>query len=182
MSTRAKTPPVTRCASCVTLGCPIRPRGDADRPDVAFVGEAPGAEEEQQGLPFVGRSGKLLRQTAQAAGLDMGKLYFTNALMWRPEGNRTPKAFEIEACKGRLLDELIKVRPRLIVPVGGIGANALLGGDVGILKRRGAYREIEIDGWKVGVLPTIHPASILRQPDFFLFLYDDLLKARAILD
>lgn len=178
---KLKEAPRTRCDDCATLGCPIRPRGCIERPEVAFVGEAGGGEEERQGLPFVGRSGKLLRQTAAAAGLDMGSIYYTNAVMWRPPENRDPKNYEVAACADRLLDELVAVRPRLIVPLGNVGTKALLKSDTGITKIRGVYREIEIDGHTFGVLPTLHPAAIFRQPDMFMCLYTDLVKAKEIL-
>jgi uracil-DNA glycosylase family 4 len=135
-----------------------------------------------RGYPFVGRSGKLLRTTAQSVGIDLARVLYTNVLMWRPEGNRDPKPYEVDACSERLLNELVEADPRLIVTVGGISANALLRSKQGILKRHGAYREIEIDGKQYGVFPIIHPASVFRQPDLFLFLYHDLFKVQQILD
>jgi len=148
------------------------------------VGEAPGEQEEREGRVFVGRAGKLLNQTIAELGWDTSQMYFTNVVMWRPPNNRDPKTYEIEACGDRLLDELVRIRPRAIVALGGTAANALLPGERerGITKMRGVAREIELeDGLVIPMMPTLHPAGISRQPDNWPFLFEDLRKIEAIL-
>jgi DNA polymerase-1 len=149
--------------------------GCADRPDIMAVGEAPGYEEVAQGMPFVGRSGKLLRETLTALGVDTSRVYYTNACCCRPPMNRTPKAVDIEACHGRLMSEIEAVRPSIIVALGNTALSSLLGGMTVITKRRGMYEEIELPGGaRVGVIASLHPAGILRDPEGFKDLADDL--------
>ena len=170
------------CDDCQLSGCPVFPTEPEKRPDIAIIGEAPGAEEAKQRKPFVGRSGKLLRETLTDVGARLDRIYYDNVVMWRPPNNRDPNKAEIDACLPRLMFNLEQQRPRLIVPVGNISLNALLGKGTGITKRRGYYREIEIGGRTVGVLPTLHPAAIFRGPDSYIDFYSDLKFAVDIVN
>jgi DNA polymerase len=134
--------------------------------DLMLVGEAPGAEEDRRGLPFVGASGQLLDRMLAAIGRDRGQVYITNVLPWRPPGNRTPSPAEIAACLPFALRHIALVRPRLVVAVGGVSAKALLDRPEGITRLRGRSTELMIDGLDqpVPVFATFHPAYLLRQP------------------
>lgn len=180
-SRRGRKAPPTPCETCDGQ-CPVMPSGCFDRPEIAFVGEAPGEEEAERGEPFVGRAGKLLRQVSAGLGIPLDRVYYNNALMWRPPDNRNPRATEIEACRPRLLRDLIQVRPKIIVPLGNFGAQGVLGkGTAAISHVRGIYRTIELDGRNVHVLPTLHPAGIFRQPDAFMDFADDLTLVTKLL-
>jgi uracil-DNA glycosylase len=127
--------------------------------DLVFVGEGPGAEEDRQGLPFVGRSGQLLdRLMWEEMGLTRDQCYIANVVMCRPPGNRDPKPDEIAACRPYLEAKLEAIAPRVVVSLGRFAAQALLGTSEGIGKLRG--RSYPFAG---GVLiPTLHPAAVLR--------------------
>src|SRR5688500_8746304 len=127
--------------------------------DLLFVGEGPGAEEDRQGLPFVGRSGKLLdRLVEEEIGLTRADWYVANVVKCRPPGNRDPKPEEIEACRPFLEAQLAAIRPRVIVSLGRFASQSLLGTTEGITKLRGRSYP-----FATGVLiPTFHPAAVLR--------------------
>ena len=169
---------VGNCDQCSLSGDPVHPHGWTEEPDIAFVGEAPGAEEERRGRPFVGRAGKLLREALTLIDFDLERIYYTNACLCRPPKNRDPRAKEMRACNGRLLEELSEVKPRIVVPLGNIGINSLLGGGRGITKRRGIYQEAH--GHRI--IPTLHPAGVLRSPESFVDLVADLEYIKSVLD
>jgi DNA polymerase-1 len=153
----------------------VRGYGLDDQPDLMVIGEAPGYEEVAQGRPFVGRSGKLLREILTALHIDTSRVYYTNACCCRPPMNRAPKAVEVVACHDRLISEVESVRPSIIVALGNTALSSLLGGRTGITKRRGMYEEIELpSGNIVGIIPSLHPAGVLRDPEGFQDLADDL--------
>jgi DNA polymerase len=129
--------------------------------DLMFVGEAPGAREDEQGVPFVGRSGQLLgRLLAEELGLDRSDCYIANVVKCRPPGNRDPRPDEIAACRPYLERQLDLVDPTVVVTLGNFSSKLLLGTDVGITKLRGkAYRFGEPERHLV---PTFHPAAALR--------------------
>jgi uracil-DNA glycosylase family 4 len=155
--------------------------GCRSEPDLMIVGEAPGAEEVAQGRPFVGRAGKLLREILTALHVDTSRVYYTNACCCRPPMNRTPKASDIMACKRRLISEIEEIQPKLIIALGNTALSSLLGGGAGITRRRGMFEALEMpNGFVVGVIPTLHPAGILRMPDGFRDLADDLSFAIAV--
>jgi len=155
--------------------------GCRDSPQLMIVGEAPGAEEVAQGRPFVGRAGKLLREILTALHVDTSQIWYTNACCCRPPMNRTPKASDVAACKRRLISEIDEIQPRLVIALGNTAMSALLGGGAGITRRHGMYEDVETpNGFIVGVIPTLHPAGILRMPDGFRDLADDLSFAIAV--
>ena len=155
-------------------GCPIKfegaarqsvfYRGREDAP-VVVVGEGPSAEEDAQGLPFVGKAGQLLDRMMAAAGLT-DRVLITNTVFWRPPGNRTPTPLEQAVCAPFVERTLALVKPRLLLLVGGASAKAILKKDEGILSLRGRWFEWKsADGsLEIPALPTLHPADLLRQP------------------
>jgi DNA polymerase-1 len=168
-----------KCADCsLPRERRVPGHGCTDSPDIMIIGEAPGAEEVAQGRPFVGRAGKLLREILTGLHVDTSRVYYTNACCCRPPLNRTPKASDVMACKRRLVSEIDEIQPKIIVALGNTAMSALLGGGTGISRRRGMYQEIELpSGLCVGVIPALHPAGILRMPDGFRDLADDLSLA-----
>ncbi len=147
---------------------------------IMFIGEAPGAEEDRIGRPFVGPAGQLLDRMMESIGLDRGKVRIVNVVPWRPPGNRTPSDTEISQCLPFLHRHIALVRPARLVLLGAVAVRALIGGKDGITRLRGKWREIEIPGMEGGlrVLPTYHPAFLLRQPDAKRLAWTDLLELR----
>jgi DNA polymerase len=148
-----------------------------------LIGEAPGAEEDRQGKPFVGASGKLLDRMLATIGHDRGSVYITNVIYWRPPGNRSPTQAEIAACQPFLERQIALLRPALIVFVGGIAARALLGVKEGVTKLRGRpFRYVDQDGGSIPAMVMFHPAYLLRQPAQKRFAWRDLLAIRSQLN
>jgi uracil-DNA glycosylase len=131
---------------------------------VMFVGEAPGSEEDRQGLPFVGPSGKLLDRMLAAIGLDRSSVYIANIVPWRPPGNRTPTPQESSICLPFILRQIALADPDILVCLGGPSATTLLGITDGILKVRGRWFPFDTGVRDVRAMPTLHPAYLLRQP------------------
>lgn len=136
---------------------------------VMFVGEAPGAEEDRQGVPFIGPSGKLLDRMLAAIGLARQDVYIANTLYWRPPGNRTPTPEERNVCLPILMRQIELVGPEIVAPLGGPAAQTLLGQSQGITRLRGRWFDFSTrpdasGGLAVPALPTFHPAFLLRQP------------------
>lgn len=131
-----------------------------------IIGEAPGADEDRQGKPFVGVSGQLLDRILAAIGRDRTKAYITNVVFWRPPGNRTPSPQETQACLPFVRRHIELVRPKVIVCLGGPASATLLNTNVGITRLRGKWLEYEdgAAGLRIPVMPTYHPAYLLRQP------------------
>ena len=152
--------------------------------DVMLVGEAPGAEEDRQGLPFVGASGRLLDRMLACIGLDRTGVYITNILPWRPPGNRQPNAAEIAACLPFAERHVALVHPRLLILAGGTSAKTILGTNEGITRLHGRWTDHTIPGMTAPI-PTIaiyHPAYLLRQPAAKRDAWRDLLAIRTRLD
>jgi uracil-DNA glycosylase len=151
---------------------------------VMIVGEAPGAEEDRLGKPFVGRSGQLLDRMLAAIGLDRTKVQITNVIYWRPPGNRKPNAAEIAACLPFVLRHIALARPRVLVLSGGTAASALLPLSEGITRLRGRWFELVVPGLAAPVptLPMFHPAFLLRDPARKRETWRDLLALKARLD
>lgn len=146
--------------------------------EIMLIGEAPGAEEDRQGRPFVGPSGQLLDRMLKTIGLDRRQVYITNVIYWRPPGNRSPTAAEIAMCQPFLERQIALIRPKFLVFVGGIAARALLGRSEGVTKLRGrpfAYKAPD-DGREIPALVMFHPAYLLRQPAQKRFSWRDLLS------
>ena len=145
---------------------------------LVFVGEAPGREEDLQGKPFVGAAGRLLTKMIEAIGMTREDVYICNVLKDRPPNNRTPLPEEIDACLPFLQEQLAIVRPQVICILGAVAAKALLGPHVAITKVRGCV--CEYDG--IPVIPTFHPAYLLRNPDAKKFAWADLKKVKKLLE
>lgn len=146
---------------------------------VMIVGEAPGADEDRQGLPFVGVSGQLLDRMLAAIGLDRRHVYITNMLHWRPPGNRKPTTAEITASLPFIERQIELVAPQILVPVGGTAASTLLGTAQGITKLRGRWCFYRRPGVEIPALPTYHPAFLLRQPGLKRDSWHDLLEIKS---
>ncbi len=131
---------------------------------VMFVGEAPGRDEDIEGLPFVGRSGKLLDRMMAAIGLDRTGVYIANIVPWRPPGNRTPTPQESAICLPFLLRQIELANPDVLVCLGGPSAQTLLGIKDGILKARGRWFNFHTGTREIRAMATLHPAYLLRQP------------------
>jgi DNA polymerase len=147
---------------------------------VMIVGEAPGREEDRVGLPFVGAAGQLLDKMLATIGLDRASVYITNLLPWRPPGNRTPTAEETRLLLPYLQRHIQLADPEYVFILGGSSAKALLATKDGILKTRGAWRDIDFgDGVTRPTLASLHPAFLLRSPAQKRLSFDDLLSLRA---
>ncbi|HRY26387.1 MAG TPA: uracil-DNA glycosylase [Geminicoccaceae bacterium] len=150
---------------------------------VMVIGEAPGAEEDREGRPFVGQSGQLLDRILRNIGLDRTNVWITNVLYWRPPGNRPPTTGEIAVCLPFLERQIELLAPRFILFVGAIAAKTLLERTEGVTKLRGrpfTYRTAH--GTEIPCLVTFHPAYLLRQPLNKRFVWRDMLAMRARLD
>ena len=131
---------------------------------VMFVGEAPGRDEDVEGLPFVGRSGKLLDRMLAAIGLDRTSVYIANIVAWRPPGNRTPTPQESAICLPFILRQIELVDPDVLVCLGGPSSQTLLNIKDGILKSRGRWFSFHTGTREIRAIATLHPAYLLRQP------------------
>jgi uracil-DNA glycosylase len=150
---------------------------------VMLIGEAPGAEEDRRGKPFVGPSGRLLDRMLAAIGLDRGQVWITNLIFWRPPGNRAPTSAEIATCLPFLERQIELLRPAVIVFLGGAAARALLGVQEGVTRLRGRRLAYPLaDGASIPVLITFHPAYLLRQPAQKRLAWRDLLQLQRLLD
>jgi DNA polymerase len=129
-----------------------------------FVGEAPGRDEDQEGLPFVGRSGKLLDLMLKAIGLDRTTVYIANVIPWRPPGNRTPTPQETQICLPFIQRQIELVDPEVLVCLGSPSSQAVLGLTDGIMKSRGRWLTYNTGRREVRAIATLHPAYLLRQP------------------
>lgn len=168
-------------------GCPLKETainlcfadGNPKAP-IMLIGEAPGAQEDRQGKPFVGPSGQLLDRMLATIGLDRTKVYITNVIYWRPPGNRSPTAAEIAICQPFLERQIELIQPKFLVFVGGIAARALLGRSEGVTKLRGRpfVYELPEDGREIPALVMFHPAYLLRQPGQKRFSWRDLLAVQ----
>jgi DNA polymerase len=148
-----------------------------------FIGEAPGAEEDRQGVPFVGPAGRLLDRMLGAIGLERAEVYITNILPWRPPGNRNPTDAETAACMPFIERHIELVGPRILIPVGGTAAKALLNTREGIVKLRGRWMVYETRrGEKVPTRAVLHPAYLLRSPAQKRDAWRDLIAIRRRLD
>jgi uracil-DNA glycosylase len=145
--------------------------------DIMFVGEAPGADEDLQGVPFVGRAGQLLTKMIAAMGFSRDEVYIANVLKCRPPGNRNPEPDEIARCEPFLFRQLASVEPKVVIALGAFAARTLLKTDEPISRLRG--RVFDYRGAKL--IPTFHPSFLLRSPGFKREAWEDLKKALALL-
>jgi DNA polymerase len=149
---------------------------------VMLVGEAPGRDEDLEGLPFVGRSGKLLDRMLAAIGLDRTKVYIANIVPWRPPGNRTPTPQESQICLPFILRQIELVDPDILVCLGGPSAQALLGIKDGITKTRGRWFTFNTGKREIRAIATFHPAFLLRSPLQKRFAWRDFLAIKKALN
>ena len=147
-----------------------------------FIGEAPGAEEDRKGLPFVGRAGILLDKMLAAIGRDRTSAYISNILPWRPPGNRTPTPNETTICLPFITRHIELAQPKVIVFLGGTAAGTLLDRREGITKLRGRWFTYEGVQPGIAAMPTYHPAYLLRQPALKQYAWRDFLEIRKKMD
>src|SRR3954453_3448172 len=170
-------------------GCPLAATrthvvfgmGNADA-DLMFVGEAPGATEDQVGKPFVGRAGKLLDQLLEEIGLSRGEVFVANILKCRPPGNRDPLPEEIEECMPHLMRQIQLIEPRVIATLGNYATKSITGSPVGITRCCGRPQERELGGRDVTIYPLFHPAAALRTPKVLEQLRGDFARLPALLE
>jgi uracil-DNA glycosylase family 4 len=175
-------------------GCPLKKTatntvfgtGDPNA-DIMIIGEAPGAEEDRKGEPFVGASGHLLDRMLSAIGLVRENIYITNVLFWRPPGNRNPTSAEVAACLPFVQRHIELVAPSILVFVGAAAAKTLLGRTEGISRLRGKWYGYQLPGATadappIPALAMFHPAYLLRTPAQKQFAWRDLLALRAKLE
>ena len=148
---------------------------------VMFVGEAPGRDEDIQGLPFVGRSGQLLNRMLAAIGLDRTSVYIANVVPWRPPGNRTPTPQESAVCRPFIMRQIELCDPDFLVCMGAPAAAELMGNTQGILKFRGQWRDFDTGSRTIRAIATLHPAYLLRQPLQKRLAWRDFLHLRDAL-
>ncbi len=160
----------TRCELQATRSRTVPGAGQV-RPDVLFIGEGPGAEEDAQGIPFVGRAGQLLTRMIEAMGYQRDQVFIANIVKCRPPGNRAPTAQEIEACLPYLRRQITLIRPVVIVPMGNVAVQGLLGTTSGITQLRNRWHAYE----GIPVMPTFHPSYLLRFPAVKKDAWADLL-------
>jgi uracil-DNA glycosylase len=171
------------CALKLTANRTVFADGNPAAP-LMIVGEAPGADEDRQGLPFVGQAGKLLDRMLAAIGRDRSSAYITNVIYWRPPGNRNPTSAEIASCLPFLERHIALVRPTVLVLAGGVAAKAVLNTTDGIMKLRGRWFVHEVAGLDAPV-PTraiFHPAYLLRSPAQKREAWRDLIAIRRRLE
>lgn len=144
-----------------------------------LIGEAPGRDEDAQGLPFVGRSGQLLDKMLAAIGLDRTSVYISNVLPWRPPGNRTPTPAETEICRPFIERHIELAEPEAVMLIGGSAAKTLLKTKTGIMSLRGRWAEIHIADRTIPAMPSLHPAYLLRTPGHKRMAWNDLLAVKA---
>ena len=165
-----------RCRLCESRTKIVFGVGSAEA-RLMFVGEGPGRDEDAQGIPFVGRAGQLLTDIIKAMKLTREQVYIANVVKCRPPENRTPEPDEVEACRGFLEAQIEIIAPRVIVCLGAVAAHTLLGTSLGITKIRGELREFK----GIPVMPTYHPAYLLRSPNKKREVWDDMKQVMGLL-
>ena len=158
-----------KCKLCKTRLNIVFGTGKKDA-DIMLIGEGPGADEDTQGLPFVGKAGQLMNKAFQGLGIDRSKVYIANVVKCRPPGNRVPEADEATACLDYLRNQVILVKPKIIVLLGSTALKNILGNEYGITAARGKW--IEKNG--IIYMPTWHPAALLRDENKKIEFWRDL--------
>ena len=151
-------------------------RGNPDAP-LMILGEAPGAQEDRDGLPFVGRSGQLLDRMLAAIGLGADESYIANVCFWRPPNNRKPDPAELELCRPFVLRHIQLAQPKVLLLTGGVSMEVMTGVK-GIMRNRGQWQSVNVGGEDIPALPIYHPAFLLRQPALKAEAWRDLLSLR----
>jgi DNA polymerase len=162
-----------RCRLCEKRRNVVFGSGRADA-DLMFVGEGPGAEEDARGLPFVGPAGELLTRIIEAIGLKRDDVYIANTVKCRPPGNRDPQPDEVAACRQFLDRQIDLVAPRVLVALGRVAGQLLLGTDHSLARMRGRWHEVR----GVPVRVTYHPAALLRNPEWKRPTWEDVQLVR----
>src|SRR2546423_4349633 len=171
----------TRCPEFVaTRTQVVFGAGNADA-DLMFVGEAPGANEDRMGLPFVGQAGKLLDQLLGEVGLERGDVFISNVLLCRPPGNRDPHPLEIESCQKYLFRELELIEPRVVCTLGNFATKLLRGDTTGITRVHGRDEVRGIGTRAVRLYPPYHPAAALYTPPMLEILPEDFARTPELL-
>jgi uracil-DNA glycosylase family 4 len=162
----------TKCALHKTRKNPVFGKGPTDA-KIMLIGEAPGREEDLQGLPFVGKAGKELDNMLQAAGIEIDEIFITNVVKCRPPGNRNPEPYEMMKCNPYLVKQIQIIRPKVIVLLGNIALSLVTGKASGITKMRGKTYEY----LSYPAIPTFHPAYVIRNPESERIVIEDFKKA-----
>ena len=171
-----------RCPLGATRTNAVFGMGNANA-DLMFVGEAPGAEEDRQGKPFVGRAGKLLDQLLSEIGMERRRdVFIANVLKSRPPGNRDPQPDEIAACRPYLDRQIELIEPRVICTLGNFATKLLTGSPTGITRVRGRPQEHTLGGRRVVVFPLFHPAAALRTPAVLEQLREDFRRIPVLVE
>ncbi len=172
------------CSHVNCAACPLSTQGRTQvvfghgdpQAHLMFVGEGPGRDEDEQGSPFVGRAGQLLNKIIEAMKLTRDSVYISNVVKCRPPNNRVPLPTESDTCKKILLfKEIDIIQPTVICTLGSTATQALLGNDVKITKARGIFHTYK----NIAVMPTYHPAYLLRNPDAKKIVWEDMKKIMA---
>ena len=170
----------TRCPLSETRTKVVFGSGDADA-DLMFVGEAPGAEEDRQGLPFVGRAGAMLTELLDEIGLSRDDVWISNVLRCRPPGNRDPQPLEVESCQPYTHRQIQLIEPRVIGTLGNFATRLLTGSRTPISRVRGTPQVHTLAGRPVFLMPLFHPAAALRTPSLLETLREDFRKLPDLL-
>lgn len=163
----------TRCGLSVTRKNIVFGSGSSDA-DLMFVGEAPGADEDQQGVPFVGRAGQLLTRIIQAIDLQREQVYIANILKCRPPQNRDPQPDEVNSCEPFLFRQIETIKPMIVVALGKYAAQTLIRTKTPISRLRGTF--VEFRG--IQLMPTFHPSYLLRNPSAKREVWEDMKRVR----
>ena len=158
------------CPLCQTRTNTVPGEGNADAPDIMFIGEGPGADEDAQGRPFIGKAGQLLTKMIVAMGYNREELFIANVVKCRPPNNRAPLPEEMEACLPYLQQQVGLIKPKVIVGLGATAIKGLLGKTAGITRLRGTWQEYQ----GIKLMPTFHPSYLLRDPSKKKVVWQDL--------
>jgi len=170
-----------KCPLAETRSKTVFGAGNANA-DLIFVGEAPGAEEDRQGLPFVGRAGQLLGTLLGEVGLSREDVFITNVIKSRPPGNRDPRPEEIEACSPYLHRQVELIEPTVVATLGNFATKLLTGDPTGITRVRGRPQTHTLGTRTVSIFPILHPAAALRNPSLEETMRADFAALRKLID
>jgi uracil-DNA glycosylase family 4 len=171
----------TKCPLAETRTRVVFGSGNADA-DLMFIGEAPGAEEDRQGLPFVGRAGALLAELLEEIGLSRDEVWISNVLRCRPPGNRDPQPLEVESCQPYTYGQVELIQPRVIGTLGNFATRLLTGARTPISRVRGTPQAHTLAGRPVFLMPLFHPAAALRTPSLVETLREDFARLPSLLE
>lgn len=165
------------CLLCEGRTHTVPGEGNADSPDIMFIGEGPGADEDVQGRPFVGKAGQLLTKMIEAMGYRREEVFIANTVKCRPPNNRAPLPEEMEACLPYLQQQIGLIKPKVIIGLGATAIKGLLGKTVGITRLRGTWQEYG----GIRLMPTFHPSYLLRDPSKKKDVWQDLQLVLKVL-